>query len=101
MATWLDILNLGDFTPIILMFMGSMLGLVLADNLITLFVFWELTSLSSYLLIGFDHNSEPARAAALQALLVTGGGGLALLAGFLLLGSRRRQHGDFIIVAKR
>ena len=68
------------------MFMGSMLGLVLADNLITLFVFWELTSLSSYLLIGFDHERETARAAALQALLVTGGGGLALLAGFLLVG---------------
>ena len=62
-----------------------MFGMVLADNLITLFVFWELTSLSSYLLIGFDHNREPARAAALQALLVTGAGGLALLAGFLLL----------------
>ena len=40
------------------MFMGSMLGLVLADNLITLFVFWELTSISSYLLIGFDHERE-------------------------------------------
>ena len=77
--------ELGRFYAYLLMFMGSMLGLVLADNLITLFVFWELTSLSSYLLIGFDHNREPARAAALQALLVTGAGGLALLAGFLLL----------------
>ena len=54
--------------------------------MITLFVFWELTSISSYFLIGFDHDRETARAAALQALLVTGGGGLALLAGFLLLG---------------
>ena len=78
--------HLGRFYAYILMFMGSMLGLVLADNLITLFVFWELTSLSSYLLIGFDHDQETARAAALQALLVTGGGGLALLAGFLLIG---------------
>jgi multicomponent Na+:H+ antiporter subunit A len=77
--------HLGRFYAYILMFMGSMLGLVLADNLITLFVFWELTSLSSYLLIGFDHERETARAAALQALLVTGGGGLALLAGFLLI----------------
>jgi multicomponent Na+:H+ antiporter subunit A len=58
----------------------------LANNLITLFVFWELTSLSSYLLIGFDHERAAARAAALQALLVTGAGGLALLAGLLLLG---------------
>jgi multicomponent Na+:H+ antiporter subunit A len=78
--------HLGRFYAYILMFMGSMLGLVLADNLITLFVFWELTSFSSYLLIGFDHERETARAAALQALLVTGGGGLALLAGFLLIG---------------
>ena len=53
-------------------FMGAMLGLVLADNLITLFVFWELTSISSYLLIGFDHEKASARAAALKALLVTG-----------------------------
>jgi multicomponent Na+:H+ antiporter subunit A len=66
--------------------MGSMLGLVLADNVVALFVFWELTSLSSYLLIGFDHQREAARAGALQALLVTGAGGLALLVGFLLLG---------------
>ncbi|HEX6439069.1 MAG TPA: putative monovalent cation/H+ antiporter subunit A [Candidatus Binatia bacterium] len=78
--------QLGRFFVYILLFMGSMLGIVLADNLMTLFVFWELTSISSYLLIGFDHESEDARAAALQALLVTSGGGLALLAGFLLLG---------------
>jgi multicomponent Na+:H+ antiporter subunit A len=78
--------QLGRFFVYILLFMGSMLGIVLADNLITLFVFWELTSISSYLLIGFDHEREAARAAALQALLVTSGGGLALLAGFLLLG---------------
>ena len=77
--------HLGRFYAYILMFMGSMLGLVLADNLITLFVFWELTSVSSYLLIGFDHHRESARAAALQALLVTSAGGLALLAGFLVL----------------
>jgi multicomponent Na+:H+ antiporter subunit A len=77
--------DLGRFYAYLLMFMGSMLGLVLADNLITLFMFWELTSFSSYLLIGFDHNRESARAAALQALLVTGAGGLALLPGFLLL----------------
>ncbi len=76
----------GRFYALILMFMASMLGLVLAGNVITMFVFWELTSLSSFLLIGFDHQREAARAAALQALLVTGAGGLALLAGLLLLG---------------
>ena len=79
--------HLGRFYAFILLFMASMLGLVLADNLIALFVFWELTSISSYFLIGFDHEREAARAAALQALLVTGAGGLALLAGFLLLGA--------------
>ena len=78
--------HLGRFYTYILMFMASMLGLVLADNMVALFVFWELTSISSYFLIGFDHNRESARAAALQALLVTGVGGLALLAGVLLLG---------------
>jgi multicomponent Na+:H+ antiporter subunit A len=78
--------QLGRFYAFLLLFMASMLGLVLADNVVTLFVFWELTSLSSYLLIGFDHERAEARAAALQALLVTGAGGLALLAGLLLLG---------------
>ncbi len=67
-------------------FMASMLGVTVADNLILLFVFWELTSLSSFLLIGFNHEEEASRAAALQALLVTGGGGLAMLAGLVLLG---------------
>ena len=75
------------FVLYLLAFMGSMLGLVLADNLITLFVFWELTTVTSYLLIGFDHASAKARRNALQALLVTATGGLALLAGFILIGS--------------
>ena len=78
--------HLGRFYAFLLMFLASMLGLVLANNVITLFVFWELTSVSSYLLIGFEHEREAARHAALQALLVTGLGGLALLAGLLLLG---------------
>lgn len=77
---------LGRFYAWLLVFMASMLGVVLADNLIVLFVFWELTSLSSYALIGFEHENEQARAAALQAMLVTGAGGLAMLAGLLLLG---------------
>ncbi len=77
--------NLGRFYAYMLVFMASMLGLVLASNVISLFIFWELTSLSSYFLIGFDHHRESARSAALQALLVTGIGGLALLAGLILL----------------
>ena len=75
----------GAFFCYLIFFQASMLGLVLADNIITLFVFWELTTVSSFLLIGFDHASEKARRNAWQALLVTGAGGLALLAGLLLL----------------
>lgn len=78
--------KLPRFYVAILFFMGAMLGLVLADDAITLFVFWELTSVSSYVLIGYNHEKPGARAAALQALLVTGGGGLALLAGLILVG---------------
>ncbi|MCS6907669.1 MAG: proton-conducting transporter membrane subunit, partial [Anaerolineales bacterium] len=66
-------------------FMASMLGVVLADNVILLFVFWELTSLSSFMLIGFEHDRNEARTAAIQALLVTASGGLVMLAGFVLL----------------
>lgn len=75
----------GRFLSFLLMFMGSMLGLVLSDNMISLFVFWELTAITSFLLIGFDHARQASRRAAIQALVVTGGGGLALLAGFILL----------------
>ncbi|HYG99955.1 MAG TPA: putative monovalent cation/H+ antiporter subunit A [Terriglobales bacterium] len=77
--------QLGSFYAYILMFMASMLGLVLADDVLTMFVFWELTSISSYLLIGFKHQEQASRTAALQALLVTSMGGLSLLAGALLL----------------
>ena len=79
--------QLGRFFLYLLSFMGSMLGLVLADNVITLFVFWELTSITSFLLIGFSHTAPKSRRAAMQALVVTGGGGLALLAGLLIMAS--------------
>jgi len=79
--------GIGKFYIYILLFMSSMLGVVLASNMITMFVFWELTSFSSYMLIGYYHEKEKSRWAALQALLVTGIGGLALLAGVLLLGN--------------
>ncbi|KTD71208.1 putative monovalent cation/H+ antiporter subunit A [Legionella tucsonensis] len=68
------------------LFMAAMLGVVLADNLITLFVCWEITSVSSYLLIGFNHERASARKAALNALLITSSGALFLLVGFLLIG---------------
>jgi multicomponent Na+:H+ antiporter subunit A len=77
--------DLGRFYVLILAFMGSMLGLVLADNLVAMFVFWELTSVTSYLLIGYNHEDLKARKAALQGLIVTVAGGLALLAGIVML----------------
>jgi multicomponent Na+:H+ antiporter subunit A len=76
---------LGRFLAILFAFMGAMLGVVLSDNMIALFVFWELTSLTSYLLVGFESAKASARRSALQALLITGTGGLALLAGLILL----------------
>jgi multicomponent Na+:H+ antiporter subunit A len=75
----------GRFHASLLAFMGAMLGVVLSDNILTLFVFWELTGFTSFLLIGFEHERAAARAAAIQALIVTGLGGLALLAAGVLL----------------
>ena len=74
------------FLSLLLLFMGSMLGVVLADNLLLLVVFWECTSLSSFLLIGFWRDRSEGRQGARMALTVTGAGGLALLAGVLLIG---------------
>ncbi len=74
------------FFTYLLFFMGSMLGVVASANLIVLFVFWEMTSVSSFLLIGFWHKHERSRQGALKALLVTAGGGLAMLVGFVLVG---------------
>ena len=79
--------KLARFYAYLLFFMTSMFGVVLSNNIISLFIFWELTSVSSYLLIGFNHEQERSRYASLQALLVTGGGGLALMAGLILLGN--------------
>jgi multicomponent K+:H+ antiporter subunit A len=70
----------------LLLFMGSMLGVVLSENLIQLLIFWELTSLSSFLLIAYWRHREAARTGAKMALAITGAGGLALLGGFILLG---------------
>ena len=69
----------------VLLFMMAMLGAVTADDVIVLFVFWELTSLTSFFLVGYDHEKASARKAALQALLITAGGGLALMAGLILI----------------
>lgn len=79
-------LQLDRFFGYLSVFMASMLGLVLSDNLISVFVFWELTSISSFFLIGFNHDSKSSRKSALRALAVTGFGGLFLLGLAILLG---------------
>ncbi|MFO7765152.1 MAG: monovalent cation/H+ antiporter subunit A [Pelovirga sp.] len=78
---------MGRFYTYLLLFMGSMLGIVLSENLILLMMFWELTSISSFLLIGFWNYRSDAREGARMALVITGGGGLAMIAGFILLGN--------------
>lgn len=103
--------HLGRFFSYLSMFMAAMLGLVLADNLITFYIFFELTSFASFVLIGFNHDEAPSRRAAWQALLVTKAGGLALLVGFILMqqvtgtfqistilesGDLIRQHGLYL-----
>ena len=78
--------NMERFYTLLLLFMGAMLGVVISGNLLVMLVFWELTSLSSFLLIGFWSHSSDARKGARMAMTVTGAGGLALLVGVLLIG---------------
>ena len=73
------------FLAYLLIFMLAMLGLVLAGDLITLFLFWEGTSISSFLLIAYKFKDEAARKGAFKSLFITGGGGIALLAGFVFI----------------
>ena len=79
--------NVGKFYALLLCFKGSMLGIVLSGNLLLIIIFWELTSLTSFLLISFWTHKQGARRGARMALAVTGGGGLALLAGMLMIGN--------------
>lgn len=96
--------SMGLFYFYLLLFQGAMVGIVLSDNILLLLVFWELTSLTSFLLIGYWRELPEARQGARMALVVTGGGGLALIAGALLLGhiagsyelSEILQQGDAI-----
>jgi len=75
------------FYACLLLFMASMLGIVMADNILLMWAFWELTSISSFLLIGYWFHSSDARRGARMALATTGAGGLALLAGLLIIGN--------------
>lgn len=78
--------NMGSFYTYLLLFQGAMLGIVLSDNILLILVFWELTSLSSFLLIGYWKHLPAGRQGARMALTVTGAGGLSLIAGLMLLG---------------
>ncbi len=91
--------SLGRLYAYLLLFMGSMLGVVLSENLIQLLIFWELTSLSSFLLIGYWKEREEARQGARMALAITGAGGLALLGGILLLGKITGSYELTVILA--
>ena len=95
---------MGSFYSYLLLFQGAMVGIVLSDNILLLLVFWELTSLSSFLLIGYWKHLPEGRQGARMALTVTGAGGLAMIAGMLILGhiagsydlSVILQHGEAI-----
>nr|MDT0657072.1 Na+/H+ antiporter subunit A [Micromonospora sp. DSM 115978] len=78
--------GLGRFAAVFVAFAGAMLGVVVADDLLLLYVFWELTTVFSYLLIGHNPERRASRRAAGQALIVTTAGGLAMLIGFIMLG---------------
>ena len=82
----LDPRRLGQYYCALIAFMGAMLGVSLSDDLIMLFVFWEITSITSFILIGFWYEKDNARAGAMTALQVTVMGGLAMMVGFVLIG---------------
>ncbi|MGB0860744.1 MAG: proton-conducting transporter membrane subunit, partial [Pseudoalteromonas spongiae] len=79
--------NMARFYTFLMLFMTAMLGIVLSNNVIQMWVFWELTSISSFLLISYWWHTSEARQGARMALTITGGGGLALLAGLILVGN--------------
>jgi len=78
---------MGQFYTYLLLFQGAMLGIVVSDNILLLLIFWELTSLSSFLLIGYWKHLPEGRQGARMALTVTGAGGLAMIGGMLILGN--------------
>lgn len=91
--------GLGRFAGCLVGFAGAMLGLVTSDDLLLLYVFWEVTTVLSYLLIGHAERSRASRAAATQALVVTAFGGLAMLAGIVIIGQRAGTYRLSEIVA--
>jgi multicomponent K+:H+ antiporter subunit A len=92
---------MGQFYTYLLLFQGAMLGIVLSDNILLLLVFWELTSLSSFLLIGYWKHLPESRQGARMALAVTGGGGLAMIAGMLILGQIAGSYDLTVILTQK
>ena len=90
----------GRFQATLLAFMGSMLALVLSDNLFALFVFWELTGFTSFLLIGFNHELKESRSSAIQAFVVTGTGGMGLLAAVVLIELATGSHEFSVLISR-
>ncbi len=93
--------DMGEFFTYLLLFQGAMVGIVLSDNILFLLVFWELTSLSSFLLIGYWKHLPEGRQGARMALTVTGMGGLALIGGMLLLGRAAGSYELSVILESR
>ncbi|WP_339106785.1 monovalent cation/H+ antiporter subunit A [Roseovarius rhodophyticola] len=93
--------NMGEFFTYLLLFQGAMVGITLSDNILLLLVFWELTSLSSFLLIGYWKHLPEGRQGARMALAVTGMGGLAMIAGMLILGNIVGSYDFSVILQNR
>ncbi|MEL7124704.1 MAG: monovalent cation/H+ antiporter subunit A [Pseudomonadota bacterium] len=93
--------HMGEFFTYLLLFQGAMVGIVLSDNILLLLVFWELTSLSSFLLIGFWKHLPEGRQGARMALTVTGMGGLAMIGGMLILGQIAGSYDLSVILQNR
>jgi len=92
---------MGRFYTFLLLFQGAMVGIVLSDNILLLLVFWELTSLSSFLLIGYWSHLPESRQGARMALTVTGTGGLAMIAGMLILGNLADSYDLSVILTRK
>ncbi|MEX0970738.1 MAG: monovalent cation/H+ antiporter subunit A [Paracoccaceae bacterium] len=93
--------NMGEFFTYLLLFQGAMVGIVLSNNILLLLVFWELTSLSSFLLIGYWKHLPEGRQGARMALTVTASGGLAMIAGMLILGEIAGSYELSVILENR
>lgn len=93
--------NMGEFFTYLLLFQGAMVGIVLSDNVLLLLIFWEMTSLSSFLLIGYWKHLEAGRQGARMALTVTGMGGLAMIGGMLILGQIVGSYDLSVILQSR